>query len=199
MKTSHHLFKINNQGHLEIGGLDTIDLAKKYGTPLYVYDVSLIRKNARAFVHTFEKLGIPAQVAYASKAFSTIAMVEVAKEEGLSLDIVSEGELYTALQADFPTERIHMHGNNKSFAELEMAIEHNIGCIVIDNFYEIEMVSALLEQHNKTIDVLIRLTPGIESDTHKYIMTGNEDSKFGFNLEDRKSTRLNSSHVSISY
>lgn len=183
MKTSHHPFKINNLGHLEIGGLDTIDLAKKYGTPLYVYDVSLIRKNARAFVNTFEKLGIQAQVAYASKAFSTIAMVEVAKEEGLSLDIVSEGEFYTALQAGFPTERIHMHGNNKSFAELEMAIEHNIGCIVIDNFYEIEMVSALLEKHNKTIDVLIRLTPGIESDTHKYIMTGNEDSKFGFNLE----------------
>ncbi|HIS29562.1 MAG TPA: diaminopimelate decarboxylase [Candidatus Avamphibacillus intestinigallinarum] len=183
MKTLHHPFNINHQGHLEIGGVDTIDLTKKYGTPLYVYDVSLIRKNARAFVKTFETLGIQAQIAYASKAFSSIAMVEVANEEGLSLDIVSEGELYTALQAGFPTERIHMHGNNKSYAELEMAIEHHIGCIVIDNFYEIEMIASLLEKYDQTIDVLIRLTPGIESNTHKYIMTGNEDSKFGFNLE----------------
>src|SRR5699024_9060799 len=101
MKTLHHPFNINHQGHLEIGGVDTIDLTKKYGTPLYVYDVSLIRKNARAFVKTFETLGIQAQIAYASKAFSSIAMVEVANEEGLSLDIVSEGELYTALQAGF--------------------------------------------------------------------------------------------------
>src|SRR5699024_6232411 len=104
-------------------------------------------------------------------------------EEGLSLDIVSEGELYTALQAGFPTESIHMHGNIKSYAELELEIEHHTGCIVIDNFYEVEMIASLLEKHDQTIDVLIHLTPGIESNTHKYIMTGNEDSKFGFNLE----------------
>lgn len=177
-----HPFQVNSQGHLEIGGLDTIELANKYGTPLYIYDVSLIRQNARAFVETFKRLGVKAQVAYASKAFSSVAMVQIAKQEALSLDVVSEGELFTALQADFPAEKIHLHGNNKSAGEISMAIEHNIGCIVVDNFYDIELIGELLEKHNKKMDVLMRVTPGIESKTHKYIMTGNEDSKFGFNL-----------------
>lgn len=182
MVTNIHPFPINKDGHLEIGGIDTVELAKKYGTPLYVYDVGIIRKNSRAFVDTFKKLGVKAQVAYASKAFSSIAMVQVAKQENLSLDVMSQGELYTALQAGFPTEKIHLHGNNKSVEELSMAIEHNIGCIVIDNFYEIELLEKLLIQHNKKMDVLIRVTPGVESNTHHYIMTGNEDSKFGFSL-----------------
>lgn len=177
-----HPFQVNGKGHLAIGGLDTTDLAKKYGTPLYIYDVSLIRENARAFVETFKKLGIKAQVAYASKAFSSVAMVQLAKQENLSLDVVSEGELYTALKAGFPVEKIHLHGNNKSFGELEMAIQHDIGCVVVDNFYDIELLSDLLEKHDKKMSVLMRVTPGIESKTHKYIMTGNEDSKFGFNL-----------------
>lgn len=182
MIIDHHPFHTNQYGHLEIGGLDTIDLAEKYGTPLYIYDVAMIRENCRSFVNTFKKLGVEAQVAYASKAFSSIAMLQVVKQEGLSLDVVSEGELYTALQADFPVEKIHLHGNNKSVRELSMAIEHNIGCIVIDNFYEIELLDQLLKKYNQTMDVLIRVTPGIESNTHNYIMTGNEDSKFGFNL-----------------
>lgn len=182
MIQDQHSFQANEQGHLEIGGLDTVDLAKKYGTPLYVYDVSVIRKNCRDFVDTFKSLGVKAQVAYASKAFSTVAMLQVINEEKMSLDVVSEGELYTALQADFPAEKIHLHGNNKSLQVLNMAIENNIGCIVIDNFYEIELLNKLLKKHDTTIDVLIRVTPGIESDTHRYIMTGNEDSKFGFNM-----------------
>ena len=182
MIIDNHPFEINSCGHLEIGGVDTIDLAKKYGTPLYVYDVDLIRGNCKSFVNTFKNLNVKAQVAYASKAFSSIAMLQVVKQEGLSLDVVSEGELYTALQADFPVEKIHFHGNNKSREELEMAIEHNIGCVVIDNFYEIELLEQLLKKHNKKMNVLIRVTPGIEANTHDYIMTGNEDSKFGFNL-----------------
>ncbi|SDL64676.1 diaminopimelate decarboxylase [Sediminibacillus halophilus] len=177
-----HPFHTNEQGHLVVGGVDTIDLTKKYGTPLFVYDVSLIRKNARAFVNTFKKAGVRAQVAYASKAFSSIAMLQVAKQENLSLDVVSQGELYTALQAGFPVDRIHLHGNNKSFEELSMAVQHNIGCIVLDNFYEIELLSEILEKHDKTMDVLLRVTPGIEAHTHDYILTGNEDSKFGFDL-----------------
>jgi diaminopimelate decarboxylase len=168
--------------HFEFAGVDTIELTKKYQTPLFAYDVNKIRENARAFVQTFKKLGVNYQVAYASKAFSTIAMLQVAKQEGLSLDVVSQGELYTALQADFPVERIHMHGNNKSLEELEMAIENNIGCIVVDNFYEIELIGHLLEKHNQTMNVLIRVTPGIEAHTHDYILTGQEDSKFGFDL-----------------
>ena len=143
----------------------------------------MIRDNCRAFVGTFKKLGVTAKVAYASKAFSSIAMIQVMKQEGMCLDVVSEGELYTALQADFPTKRIHLHGNNKSIQEIRMAIENDIGCIVVDNFYEIEQIRCLLQEYNKQMNVLMRITPGIKSKTHQYIMTGNEDSKFGFNLQ----------------
>lgn len=175
-------FKVNDKGHLMVNGIDTLDLAEKYGTPLFVYDVQRIRDNARAFVETFKKHNVKAQVAYASKAFSAVAMIQVAKQENLSLDVVSEGELYTALEAKFPPERIHLHGNNKSLAEIEMAVDNNIGCIVLDNFHEIELLKAVLEEKEKQMDVLIRVTPGIEAHTHDYILTGNEDSKFGFDL-----------------
>jgi diaminopimelate decarboxylase len=175
--------KVNRLGHLEIGGVDTVQLAEKYGTPLYVYDVALIRERARSFKKTFEKAGITAQVAYASKAFSTVAMVQLADEEELSLDVVSGGELYTALAAGFPAERIHFHGNNKSREELIMAIENNVGCIVVDNFYELEMLRSLCEDKKRSMKVLLRVTPGIEAHTHDYILTGQEDSKFGFDLQ----------------
>lgn len=176
-------YSVNEQGHLEIGGVDTKVLTRTYGTPLFVYDVTKIRENCRSFVDTFKKHGVPFQVSYASKAFSSKAIFQVIKEEGLSLDVVSAGELYTAIKADFPTERIHFHGNNKSFEELEMAVDHDIGCIVLDNFYEIDLLDKILQKYDKSMDVLLRVTPGIESETHAYIMTGNEDSKFGFNLE----------------
>ncbi|RKQ37711.1 diaminopimelate decarboxylase [Oceanobacillus halophilus] len=183
MITNYHPFPVNDNGHLEIGGIDTVQLAEKYGTPLYVYDVSIIRQNARDFVNTFQNLGVKAKVAYASKAFSSIAMLQVAKQENLCLDVVSEGELYTALQAGFPKERIHLHGNNKSQEEIAMAIENKIGCIVVDNFHDIKLIDALTKQNKEKIDVLMRVTPGVESHTHEYIMTGNEDSKFGFDLQ----------------
>lgn len=182
MVLQHHPFRANEKGHLEIGGVDAVALAEKYGTPLYIYDVALIRENCRSFTRAFDQLGVKYQVAYASKAFSSIAISQVIQSENLSLDVVSEGELYTAIQADFPAERIHFHGNNKSERELSMAIEYGIGCIVIDNFYEIELLDQLLKKYKRQMDVLIRVTPGIESDTHRYIMTGNEDSKFGFSL-----------------
>ncbi len=105
------------------------------------------------------------------------------EEEGLGLDVVSDGELYTAIKADFPSEKIQFHGNNKSSEELEMAIDYNVGTIIIDNFYEIELLENNFKKEKKTMNVLIRLTPGIESGTHRYIMTGNEDSKFGFNIQ----------------
>lgn len=182
MSLDNYPYQINKIGHLKIGGMDTVELAEKYGTPLYVYDVSIIRERCRAFVETFKGLGVKAQVAYASKAFSSIAILQVIKQEGLSVDVVSEGELYTALQAGIDPAKIHMHGNNKSPRELEMAIEHNIGCVVVDNFYEIELLTDVLKRQQKKVDVIIRVTPGIKSDTHQYIMTGNEDSKFGFDL-----------------
>jgi diaminopimelate decarboxylase len=181
-----HLYgtaKINQLRHLEIGGVDTVELVENYGTPLYVYDVALIRERARGFKNTFERLGIKAQVAYASKAFSTIAMIQLVNEEGLSLDVVSGGELYTAIAAKFPTEKIHFHGNNKSDEELEMALDYEIGCIVVDNFSELERLINLCEQKNKKTKILLRVTPGIEAHTHDYILTGQEDSKFGFDLQ----------------
>ncbi len=192
----------DSNNHFHFAGMDTVLLAEKYQTPLFVYDVNKIRENARAFIDTFKRLDVQFQVAYASKAFSSIAMIQVAKQEGLSLDVVSQGELYTALEAGFPVEKIHMHGNNKSIEELEMAIEHNIGCIVVDNFFEIELLNGLLEREGKTMDVLMRVTPGIEAHTHDYILTGQEDSKFGFDLSNGQADEamiqlLNSEHVRL--
>ncbi|WP_233143941.1 diaminopimelate decarboxylase [Lottiidibacillus patelloidae] len=172
----------NNLNHLLIGGISAVDLAKKYGTPLIAYDVELIRKRCQEFKDAFAKHGIANQVAYASKAFCSIAIVQVMKEEGMSLDVVSGGELHTALSAGFPPEKIHFHGNNKSKAEIEMAIDANIGCFVVDNFYELALLEEVGREKNKRISVLLRMTPGIEAHTHEYILTGQEDSKFGFDL-----------------
>ncbi|MBM6619941.1 diaminopimelate decarboxylase [Bacillus suaedaesalsae] len=179
----HGTSTVNNKGHLEIGGVDTIDLATNYGTPLYVYDVALIKERAQGFIKTFDKLGVKAQVAYASKAFSSIAVFQLVEEEGLSLDVVSGGELYTAIAAGFPVERIHFHGNNKSVHEIEMALQAGIGCFVVDNFYELTLLEETCRQLQKKAKILIRITPGIEAHTHDYILTGQEDSKFGFDLQ----------------
>lgn len=175
--------KINQTNHLEIGGVDTTELVKEYGTPLYVYDVALIRERARGFKKTFEELGVGHKVAYASKAFSCLAIYQLAAEEGLSVDVVSAGELYTALQAGVPAEKIAFHGNNKSVAELEMAVDENIGTIIMDNFYEIDLLKAILHEKNKKQAVMLRIAPGVDAHTHKFILTGQEDSKFGFDAK----------------
>lgn len=190
---------VNKDGHLEIGSVDAVNLAKEYGTPLYVYDVALIRERARGFKLAFQEEDVRAQVAYASKAFSTVAMVQLAEEEGLSLDVVSGGELYTAIQAGFPAERIHFHGNNKSMEELEMAIHHQIGCIVIDNFYEIELLKTILVEKKVKAKILLRVTPGIEAHTHDYILTGQEDSKFGFDLQNGQAEQALADVLSFEY
>lgn len=174
---------VNSKGHLEIGGVDSVDLAHIYGTPLIVYDTELIRKRAAGFRETFSRMGVRAQVAYASKAFSSIAIYELAAEEGLSLDVVSGGELHTAVQADFPRHRIHFHGNNKSYMELNYAFDEGIGCIVADNFLELEMIRELAASRKQKMRILLRVTPGIEAHTHDFITTGQEDSKFGFDLK----------------
>jgi diaminopimelate decarboxylase len=179
---THGTSRINNQGHLEIGGVNTVELARKHGTPLFVYDVALIRERAMQFQEAFKNENVPFQVAYASKAFSCMAMFQLADELGLSLDVVSGGELYTAIEAGFPMERVHFHGNNKSLAELEMAVEAGIGCIVVDNFYELRELSRICKEREHTMDILLRITPGVEAHTHDYISTGQEDSKFGFDL-----------------
>lgn len=178
----HGTSQINVHGHLEIGGVDTVALAKEHGTPLFVYDVALIRKKAAEFKEAFEKEKVPYQVAYASKAFSTIAMYQLANELGLSFDVVSGGELYTAIKAEVPMNKIHFHGNNKSPEELDLAVKAGIGCVVVDNFYEMTLLEETCVRHNQTMDVLLRITPGVEAHTHDYISTGQEDSKFGFDL-----------------
>lgn len=178
----HGTSTINDQGHLEIGGVDTTALARDYGTPLFIYDVALIRKRAASFQQAFIEEQVPYQVAYASKAFSCIAMFQLADELGLSLDVVSGGELYTAIQSGFPMERVHFHGNNKSLVELEMAVEAQIGCIVVDNFYELRELSRICGERHVQMNILLRITPGVEAHTHDYISTGQEDSKFGFDL-----------------
>lgn len=178
----HGTSRINELGHLEIGGVDTVKLAEQYGTPLIIYDEAYIRQKCRAFVSAFREKGVKAQVAYASKAFSSIAMCQLVKEEGLSLDVVSSGELYTALKADFPESKIHFHGNNKTIEELELALQADIGCYVVDNFYELELLHQLASERKKRVNILLRITPGVEAHTHEFISTGQEDSKFGFDL-----------------
>nr|WP_279664260.1 diaminopimelate decarboxylase [Ectobacillus ponti] len=178
----HGTSRINEKGHLEIGGCDTVELAKTYGTPLYVYDEALIRGKCRAFHLAFKESGFSYQVAYASKAFLCMEMCRLAAEEGMSLDVVSGGELYTALQAGFPAERIHFHGNNKTEEELLMALEAGIGCFVVDNFFELEVLHDLAQQRGQKVNILLRVTPGVEAHTHEYITTGQDDSKFGFGV-----------------
>lgn len=176
--------RINQQNHLEIGGVDTVELVKRFKTPLYVLDEAEIRRRMREFVQSFQALQVSSQVAYASKALCTKAMCYIAEQEGLSLDVVSGGELYTAIQSGFPSDRIHFHGNNKSVQEIEMAIDAEIGAFVIDNYYEIDLIKEIADKKQKKVNALIRVTPGIEAHTHEYIQTGQEDSKFGFNLND---------------
>ena len=174
--------EVNGQNHLVIDGVDTVDIVNKYGTPVNVYDITLIKQKINAFKEAFKNYENKTQVAYASKAFSSLALYELLAKEDVSLDVVSGGELFLALKAGFPKERIHFHGNNKSYEELETAITEQIGCIVIDNFYEISMIDELTTKHDTAVDVLIRVTPGVEAHTHEYITTGQADSKFGFDL-----------------
>ncbi len=175
--------QLNAAGHLTIGGCDAIDLAHRFGTPLVVYDVQQIRHQIRAFKQVFEENSVDYAVSYASKAFSAIAMYQVVAVEGAHVDVVSGGELYTAIKAGFPMANVSFHGNNKSQEELEMAIDHHVGTIMIDNFHEIELLADVLEEHDAHVDVMLRITPGISAHTNKYIQTGQVDSKFGFDLQ----------------
>jgi diaminopimelate decarboxylase len=193
----HGTSTINSKGHLEIGGCDVTDLAKEFGTPLYIVDEALVRQRAREFMDAFRLTGLRHQVAYASKAFCVMAMCRVAEEEGMSLDVVSDGELFTALQAGFPAERIHFHGNNKTPEEIVMALDAGIGCFVVDNFNELQLLNALAADKGKRVNVLLRITPGVEAHTHDYISTGQQDSKFGFDLGNGTAFRAIETAISL--
>ncbi|HYE11343.1 MAG TPA: diaminopimelate decarboxylase [Patescibacteria group bacterium] len=170
---------INEKGNLSIGGCDTVELAKDYSTPLYVIDEELVRQNCRIFKESFSKNGIETEVIYASKAFMNLAVCKVISEEGLALDVVSGGELYTAMKADFPMQKIYFHGNNKTAQELEMAIRAGVGRIVVDNNQELKLIEEICEDMNKSVEILLRVNPGIEAHTHAFIQTSKNDSKFG--------------------
>lgn len=174
---------IRENGHLEIGGVDTIKLANDFGTPLFVYDVANIREQARTFQSALNENDVHGKVSYASKAFSCIAMIQLMKEEGMNLDVVSGGELFTALQAGFPPENIHFHGNNKSNEEIDMALQAGVGIFVVDNFHELQLLEKAAKNQDSPVSILLRITPGVGADTHDYITTGQQDSKFGFDLE----------------
>ncbi|MCQ2010057.1 MAG: diaminopimelate decarboxylase [Sporolactobacillus sp.] len=194
---------INGRGHLCIGGIDTTVLAKEYGTPLYVYDTALIKNKINEFKQAFARhAGLSWQIAYASKAFSSIAMIQLIDEQGLSLDVVSGGELFTALKAGMNPKRIHFHGNNKSYAELTMALDAKIGAVIVDNFFELDLLEKMCADRNQEMDILLRVTPGVEAHTHEFIMTGQDDSKFGFNLDNGMAERavkqaLQSPHLNL--
>lgn len=175
---------VNEYGHLAIGGVDTVALAAKYGTPLYVMDEDAIRANCRALKTSLEThYAGHGMVLYASKAFCCKRIYQIIAQEELGADVVSGGELYTALQAGFPVGRIYFHGNNKTADELTMALEAGVGRIVVDNIAELELLSALAKAAGKTANILFRIKPGIDAHTHNFVRTGQIDSKFGFALE----------------
>jgi diaminopimelate decarboxylase len=170
--------RLNERGRLEVGGCDTIELAAEFGTPAYVYAEDDMRARARSFLEAFRARTDHFEVIYASKAFPCTAVYRLFAEEGLSADVASGGELHLALAAGMDPQRLYMHGNNKSPAELDYAIDSGIGHIVVDSFDEIERLSGRSQR------VLLRVTPGIEPSTHEFIQTGQVDSKFGFQLEE---------------
>ena len=170
--------RLNERGRLEVGGCDVVELAAEFGTPAYVYAEDDMRARARSFTEAFRARTEHFEVVYAGKAFPCTAVFRLFAEEGLSADVASGGELHLALAAGMDPERLYMHGNNKSPAELDYAIESGLGHIVVDSFDEIERLSGRAQR------VLLRVTPGIEPSTHEFIQTGQVDSKFGFQMEE---------------
>lgn len=174
--------RVLGTGHLEIGGCDVAELAQRFGTPLYVMDEDAIRARMRDYITEFTQR-YPTVVAYAGKAFLTTAMARMVDQEGLHLDVASGGELYTAVQAGFPSERIVFHGNNKSDEEIALGLEYKVGRFVLDNFHELDRLQAMASERGVTVKLLIRCTPGIDPHTHRRIRTGQEDTKFGFSVK----------------
>lgn len=173
----------NDNGVLTIGGVRADELVEKFGTPLYVLDEQTIRNNCRNFKKSIDENFEKGLVLYASKALNCLEMCRIVNQEGLGIDCVSAGEIYTALKSGFPAEKIYFHGNNKTTDELIYAIENNVGVIIVDNNFELDEINNLARDYNKKIDVMLRIKPGIDAHTHEFVRTGQIDSKFGFALE----------------
>lgn len=165
-----------------VGGCDTVDLAAEFGTPLYVFDEFSLRSKCREFKTEFGQRYSETAVIYASKAFLNGALASIFNEEGLGLDVVSAGELAIARSIDFPMDMVYFHGSNKSAEELKLALKHHVGRIVVDNFYELQMLADMAEETGHIPNILLRLTPGVEPHVHEHITTGVIGSKFGFPL-----------------
>jgi len=174
--------EVSKQGHLIIGGCDTVELAAEYGTPLYLLDELGLRSKCRQFKNEFGQRYADTSVIYASKAFLNGALAIIVKEEGLGLDVVSAGELAIAESVAFPMDMVYFHGNNKSAEELRLALNRHIGRIVVDSFDELRMLGELAEETGHIPDILLRLTPGVDPHTHEHITTGVIGGKFGFPL-----------------
>ena len=183
--------KINSAGHLSIGGADTTELAARFGTPLYVMDEQYIRDMCAAYSKAIRTdYGGNGLVLYASKAFSCMAIYRIAEQEGIGVDVVSGGELYTALKAGFPAEKICLHGNNKLPAELSLAVESGVGLIAVDSYTELDKLDALCAEKGKRQEILLRINPGVEAHTHRFIQTAKTDSKFGFSVADGTAEKI---------
>ncbi|MBM3500678.1 MAG: diaminopimelate decarboxylase, partial [Armatimonadetes bacterium] len=173
---------INDQGHLMIGGCDVLDLAAEFGTPLYVLDEALVRENCREYQRAFRERYPDVQVAFAGKALLCQAVCAIMQQEGMLLDVASRGELHTALSAGFPPERIHLHGNCKTEADLTFALDADVHRIVVDSLPELRLLAELASRRGVTADIQIRVGPGVKTQTHTFIQTGQDDSKFGLGI-----------------
>ena len=194
--------KINELGHLSIGGCDIVALTQEFGTPLYVFDEFTLRNRCQTFTQEFSQRHPNTTVAYASKAFMNPALAKIFAEEGLSLDVVSGGELAMSQTIDFPNDRIYFHGNNKSREELTQAVNSKVGRIVIDSFHEITLLENITSNAQTTQDVLIRVSPSVDPHTHSKTTTGILDSKFGFSIDTGDAHQafkavMNSKHLTL--
>jgi diaminopimelate decarboxylase len=176
--------RINARGRLEVGGCDVVEVAREFGTPAYIYATDDVRARARAYLAAFGSRADDFEIVYASKAAPITALCAVLEQEGLSIDVASGGELHTALRAGYDPGRIHMHGNNKSGAELRLAVEAGVGHVICDSLAEIGRLDAICAAAGARQQVLIRVTPGVRADTHSYVQTGQLDSKFGLGIAD---------------
>ncbi len=174
--------RINGQGALEIGGCDAVKLARRFGTPLYVLDEDCLRQSCRDYRRAFESRYPKVHISFSGKAFMTMGVCRIVEQEGLGLDVSSGGELHTGLKSGFPSERILMHGSNKSRAELEMAVASRVGRVGVDNLEEIAALQEVARERDATVDVLVRVSPGVTANTHTRIQTGKLDTKFGFSI-----------------
>ena len=175
---------VNEKNHLVIGKNDAVELAKEFGTPLYVIDEDLFRENCRVYKNAMDKYyGGNGLVLYASKALCTLFTCRAAMEEGLGLDVVSGGELYTAIKAGFPMDKVYFHGNNKTADEIDMAVKNGVGSFIVDNIYELETLNETAKKYGVVQNIMFRIKPGVDAHTHDFIRTGQIDSKFGVALE----------------